>query len=157
MQATQNHVAGQDSTILVAVEAVSTGRFSDEQIGSAMLEVLRSLLLSFAYSAVTLDNIRVVIAITKPVATLAGQERTLIRAQHHVLHVPRENILQALLPIVWIVSLTSRSISVLQLTSLHSSVIQSIVPKLIPISGSEGEYQPNTGQSECLDCEFDVS
>ena len=60
MQATQNHVrvAWQDSTVIV--ESVSTGRFSDEQIGSAILEVLRSLLLSFAYSAVTLDNIRVV-------------------------------------------------------------------------------------------------
>ena len=98
MQATQNHVAGQDSTVIV--ESVSTGRFSDEQIGSTMLKVLRSLLLSFAYSAVTLENIRVVIAIPKPVATLAGQERTLIRAQHHVLHVPRGNILWALLPIV---------------------------------------------------------
>ena len=119
--------------------------------------MLRSLLLSFAYSAVTLENIRVLIPIAIPVATLAGQERTLVRAQHHVLHVPRENILWALLPIVWIVSLTSHSISVLQLTSLHSSVIQSIVPKLIPISGSEGEYQPNTGQSEGLDCAFDVS
>ena len=129
----------------------------DEQIGSAILEVLRSLLLSFAYSAVTLENIRVVIAIPKPVATLAGQERTLVRAQHIVLHVPRENILWALLPYVWIVSLTSRSISVLQLTSLHSSVIQSIVPKLIPISGVEGKYQNRTGQSECLDCEFDLT
>ena len=63
--------------------------------------MLRSLLLSFAYSAVTLENIRIVVPIAMTVATLAPQDITLVRARIHVLHVPRENIpLRTPLPIV---------------------------------------------------------